>query len=233
MNDEDKKLAPETPADTLHSHAMNHIALPEDQKFDNEPLMDEVTEHPNLNADTISKLYAHATEHVTGDRGEMDGHTEAGNMSNDQLGNLLNHPNAPADIKKHFALNSWHPDNPNSSLHEELSDSGILNNAELQSMSEKALAAGEQPHPYQHISPDYFMNKFKARSQQDPESLDEEEKKKWSNEVKLGERGLNKSKGQTPATLDQTIDAFAQSKHGPRTPMGMLESLVKDRRRSF
>jgi len=231
MNDEaEKQLAPDTPADTLHAHAANHIALPHDKKFENEPLMDEVTSHPNLRADTIKDLYAHATEHMNGaGREDLAGHTEAGNMSNEQLGNLLNHPNAPASIKQDFALKSWHPENPNSDLHEELADSGILDDAQLRTMAENALDAGSKPHAYKHLSPEYYLGKFKARSQQSDSDLPESEHERAEQEYHLGRQGLLASSKHNPQTLEQTIDAFSKDTRGHHGPTELLNQLVQER----
>jgi hypothetical protein len=225
MNDEaEKKLAPDTPADTLHAHVANHISLPEETALDNEPLMDEVTSHPNLQSHSIKELYSHATNHSS-----APGTQETMHISSDQLSNLLNHPNAPLSVKQDYALKSWSPDNANSGLHQELADSGILDEPQLQTMSESALAAGQEPHAYKHISPAYFLKKFHGRSQQDPDTLDDAEKEKWANEIRLGHQGLIDSSKHNPQTLEQTIDAFANAKHGPRDNTGMLNDLVQGR----
>ena len=226
MNDE-KKLAPDLPADTLHAHVERHMALPEQSQSDNdnEDFAAEVASHPNLASHSIEKLYNHVMKPVS-ENSTSAATGEAEPMSNMIVGNLLRNPNAPQNIKKDFALKTFHPDNPSSDLHEEMADSGILNEQELKGMADKTLAAGNKPHSYKHLGPNYYMKYFRGRSQQDPNELDENGQEQHSNELDFAREGLINSSRHTPETLDQTIDAFSSAKTEPHDN---LEKLVRNR----
>ena len=203
------------------------MALPEESQSDNdnEDFAAEVASHPNLAPHSIEKLYNHVMKPVSANS-TTAATGEAEPMSNVIVGNLLRNPNAPQNIKQDFALKTFHPDNPSSDLHEELADSGILNEQQLKGMSEQVLKAGKEPHAYKHLGPNYYMKYFRGRSQQDPNELDEDGKEQHSREMELGEKGLVNSSRHTPETLDQTIDAFSASKHDPH---GLIEKLVNNR----
>lgn len=208
-DDEIKQLAPDTPADTLHAHVENHIKLPDAAKFDNEPLMNELTAHPNLGSHSIHKLYQHMMEGTSQDL-TSKGHAEP--YSNEWAGNLLRHPNAPTEIKRDFALKTFHPDNPSSDLHEEMANSGVLSDDELRGLADNVLASGKTPHGYSQLPASYYLNHFKKASQTDPES-DPDDKLGLVKKGRFAWRGLLNSKKHTPETLDSVIEAASNNKY--------------------
>jgi hypothetical protein len=192
-------LAPDTPADTLHSHVEKYISLPDAEKFENEPLMDELTQHPNLSSASIEKLYNHMMDSHT-----LDESGEAEPYSYEWADNLMKHPNTPLHIKKDYLSRTFHPDHPNSSSHEDLANSGIMNEDELRTMSDKAFKAGAIPHTYEQLPPDYYMQHWKEGSQ-NPEAQE--------GIGEYGLEGLINSKRHTPETLDRTIDSIHANKY--------------------
>lgn len=230
MSDEEKKLAPDTPADTLHAHIENHIALPDAQKFENEPLMNELTSHPNLASHSIEKMYHHMMEGGGSPDLAKQGHAEP--YSNEWAENLLKHPNAPASIKQDFVSKTFHPDNPASELHESIATSPHVNEDQLRTMADTVLAGGEKPHAYSQLPPSYFMNHFKKASQTDPES-DPNAKEQLEKLGEFGWEGLLASQKHTPESLNQTIDAVHNNKYhgkyGRVDKKDMLKDLVEER----
>jgi hypothetical protein len=229
----DNKLAPETPADVLHTHVTNHIQMPDTQKFDNESFIDEVTAHPNLGSNSIADMYNHAMAHNSESALPATGEAGTGNISNTSTANLLKHPNMPAHLKADFVGKTYHPDNVHSDLHQELADQGVVPEAHLRNMSEAVLGQGQSPHTYKQIAPDYFLGHFSKRAQQDPEGLDEASQEAHTHESNLGFQGLIASTKHTPESLDQTIQAFMGNKHarpsGRSDNRRLLSELVSER----
>lgn len=200
-DDEPKVLAPDTPADTLHAHVEKHISLPDHEKFENEPLMNELTAHPNLQSHSIEKLYNHMMD---GSSPELSESGQAEPYSYEWADNLLSHPNAPQHIKKDFLNRTYHPDNPASDVHEKLADSGVATDDELRALADKSFKAGEIPHGYSQLPPAYYMQHFKEGSQ-NPEAQE--------GIAEYGLRGLQNSKGHTKESLDQAIEAIHNNKY--------------------
>ncbi len=200
-HDEPKLLPDNAPADTLHAHVEKHISLPDAEKFENEPLMNELTAHPNLASHSIEGLYNHMMEGSSPEMAEQ-GHSEP--YSHEWADNLLNHPNAPAHIKKDYLKRTFHPDNPASDTHLKLADQGVATEDELRELSDKAFKAGETPHTYSRLHPDYYMQHFKEGSQ-NPEAQE--------GIGAFGLEGLLNSERHTPESLDRTIDAIHANKY--------------------
>lgn len=213
-DDNEKKLAPDVPSDTLHAHVENHISLPDHSKFENESLMNEVSSHPNLASHSIEKLYNHMME---GSSPELTQQGHAEPYSHDWAENLLKHPNAPLHVKQDFVSKTYHPDNSASSLHEELADSGIMNEDQLRNMADAALAQGVKPYAYKNLPAPYYLNALKnTASNSDDDSQDH------AREFAI--EGLINSSRHTPESLSATIDEITSGRH--KSPLYLARQLT-------